>query len=206
MRTLELFSGTQSFSKAVLRHDATSEAVTVDISPRFRPTHVADVHTWAYHEYPPGYFDVVWCSPPCEQYSRARTTGGLRDLDGADANVRRCFEIIDYLKPRVWILENPQTGLLPRRMDAIRPNLPYFDADYCAYGAVYRKRTRFWTNRPMRGLLCLGEGQCPSMVERRHLGSCGNTTNRYNVFGSFTVAQKNVIPPDLVNTIVRNCV
>lgn len=204
MRTLELFSGTQSFSKAVLRRDPTNEVITVDISPRFQPTIVADINTWNYREFSPGYFDVIWCSPPCEQYSKARTTGGPRNLDEADANVLRCFEILDYFHPRVWFLENPQTGLLPRRMETLRGGVQYFDADYCAYGAVYRKRTRFWTNHPRRFALCGGRGVCPTMNENRHLGSCGNTYPRYNIFGSFTTNQKNVIPPALVNEIVRH--
>jgi hypothetical protein len=207
MRTLELFSGTQSFSKAVARHDPSNETVTVDISRGFNPTIVADIMTWDYQVYPPGYFDVIWCSPPCQQYSKARTTGGPRDLEGADRNVLKCFEIIDYFQPRVWILENPQTGLLPRRIEALRSALPYFDADYCAFGAPYRKRTRFWTNLDTTGLrrLCPGARHCGSMQENRHLGSCANTSTRYNVFGSFTTAEKNAIPAALVDSIVARC-
>jgi len=104
MRTLELFAGTQSFSKAVIRAHEQNMAITVDILPKFQPTHVADILSWDHTIYPPGHFDVVWCSPPCEQYSKARTTGGPRDLVAADRNVLRCLELIDYYRPRVWIM------------------------------------------------------------------------------------------------------
>ena len=62
-----------------------------------------------------GPFDFVWASPPCTQYSRARTTGGARDLEGTDALVAKTLEIIDYFKPRFFLLENPPTGLLKTR-------------------------------------------------------------------------------------------
>ena len=44
-----------------------------------------------------GPFDFVWASPPCTQYSRARTTGGARDLEGTDALVAKT--LIAYFKP-----------------------------------------------------------------------------------------------------------
>lgn len=202
MRTLELFAGTQSFSKAVVRYDPTSTVVTVDMLPRFSPTVLTDIRTWDYTQYPAGSFDVVWCSPPCTEYSKAKTVGE-RDLSGADAIVRRCFEIIDYFQPRIWILENPQTGKLPRRMTSIRPGLHAYVADYCAYGAVYRKRTAFWSNVPLKFSLCRGEALCPSMNEKRHIGSCGNTYPRYNIFGTLSVWEKNAIPEELVDSIVQ---
>jgi site-specific DNA-cytosine methylase len=67
MNTLELFSGTQSFSKRV------PNPVSVDLLPKFKPTHIADMMTWDYKQYPTGYFEIVWASPPCTQYSKART-------------------------------------------------------------------------------------------------------------------------------------
>jgi hypothetical protein len=53
---------------------------------------------------------VLWLSPPCEEYSRAKTTGE-RDLKTADEIAKACLRLIDTLKPKYWVLENP-TGLL----------------------------------------------------------------------------------------------
>lgn len=196
LRTLELFSGTQSFSKQV-----TGAAITVDLLPKFKPTHVADILTWDFTMYPPGHFDTIWCSPPCTEYSKAKTRGS-RDLELADSLVAKCFEIIDYFKPRVWIVENVGTGLLVKRMEAIRPNLSSTFVDYCAYGKSYRKRTILWSNHPLRLRLCEGAGKCPGMDGHKHKGSCGNGTARYNSEGIHSVWEKDSIPELLIQTIL----
>ena len=96
-------SGTGSVSKAFVRGGW--EIVDVDWDPRHGPTHCVNIMSWEC-PYPPFFFDVVWCSPDCTQYSRARTTAKTpRDFDKADALVQRCLDLIDYLKPRLWLLE-----------------------------------------------------------------------------------------------------
>ena len=196
-RTLELFSGTKSFSKLV-----DGETVTVDILNKFNPTHQADILTWDYRIYPPGHFGIIWCSPPCTEYSKAKTRG-IRNLELADACVRRCFEIIDYFQPRVWILENVGTGILVNRMETIRPNLHSTFADYCAYGKPYRKRTIFWSNIPLECSLGRGAGICPNMDGRKHRGSVGNGTQRYNAAGVKSVWEKDAIPEALINSLLE---
>jgi site-specific DNA-cytosine methylase len=142
MRLLELFSGTGSVRKAV--GERFLEIVSVDILPKFNPTIETDILTWDYHVYPPNYFDVIWASPPCTEYSRAKTRG-VRNIDLADSIVRKTLEIIDYFKPTTWYIENPQTGLLKNR--GIMDGLPYYDVNYCQYGLPYKKTTRIWTNK-----------------------------------------------------------
>lgn len=202
MRTLELFAGTQSFSKAVKRLNDDNEVVTVDISKRFKPTHAVDLLDWNYKEYPTGHFDVVWASPPCTEYSKAKTVG-KRDLEAADALVRKALEIIEYFAPRVWFLENVGTGLLVHRMPAILELPPPYFVDYCAYGKPYRKRTALWTNAAdLEVKLCEGPGKCPGMVEGRHRGSCGNTSTRYNEAQTTGVWAKCAIPETLLDDLL----
>jgi hypothetical protein len=169
MRLLELFSGTGSVGK-VFGADGW-EIISLDIDPKASATITADIRTWDYTVYPPGHFDVVWASPVCTHYSRARTRARTpRDFDWADSLVLRALEIIEYFKPKFWYLENPQTGLLKTRPFML--NLPYTDVDYCRYGDWgYRKRTRIWTNSGFVGRTCLGYGACASMVGRRHLAN-----------------------------------
>jgi hypothetical protein len=204
MRVLELFAGTQSFTKTVERLYPDAECVTVDILPKFNPTYLANLATWNYKVLgDPGHFDIIWCSPPCTEYSKAKTRGP-RDLEAADQLVRRCAEIIQYFQPRAWIIENVGTGLLPGRMPTLWPEAgtPGY-ADYCAYGAPYRKRTVFWSNADLSGLrLCGGAGVCESMVENRHRGSVGNARIRYNAAGINSVWQKNAIPPLLCEALL----
>jgi hypothetical protein len=201
MKTLELFSGTQSFSKGVKRLDSNNETITIDISNRYSPTYVLDILNFDYHQFEPGHFDIIWASPPCTEYSKAKTKGE-RNLQLADELVKKAFEIIDYLKPKTWILENVGTGLLVKRMEQIRPGLQSYIADYCVYGKPYRKRTIFWSNKELKLKTCLGQGKCQSMDGAKHIGSCGNGTKFYNQVGISSVCQKNSIPELLIDDIL----
>ena len=130
------------------------EVIDVDRDGRFGAEVQVDILTWDYmNAYTRGYFDVIWASPDCTQYSIARTTAKTpRDLEGADRLVAKCREIIDYFEPNVWFIENPDTGLLKTR--PVVAELPFVKLDYCMYGAEYRKRTRIWTNAQWTPKLC----------------------------------------------------
>lgn len=74
-----------------------------------------------------------------------------RNLDLANRIVARTLEIIAYLQPERWWMENPDTGLLKRQ--ALVRDLAYVRVDYCRFSAWgYRKRTRVWYGA--RRLMC----------------------------------------------------
>jgi site-specific DNA-cytosine methylase len=161
MKLLELFAGTGSVGKVATIFHIDTTSLDRDM--------VADIQTdimdWDYQSaYEPKHFDIIWASPPCTEYSIAKTIG-IRDIEGANNIVQRTLDIIDYFQPRWWIIENPQTGLL--KQQSIMNNKPFVDVDYCKYGMPYRKRTRLWNNidewipRP----LC--KRDCNSMNETR---------------------------------------
>jgi len=202
IRTLELFAGTQSFTKGVKRVYPNAQTLTVDILPKFKPTFVADMLEWEYTLFPPGHFDIIWCSPPCTEYSSAKSRG-VRDLDYADRLVKRCFEILDYYKPRAWIMENPATGLLPGRITTIRPGIsePVI-GDYCAYGAPYRKRTAFWSNTPLTLATCQKD-KCESIgTDGRHVAILGGTSKKPGQREVRNVWERDAIPPTLIDALV----
>jgi hypothetical protein len=149
-RILVMFSGTGSVEREFVRCYPTASVVTLDHDPVWQPTHIAAVEDWDPGQYGPGFFDVVWASPPCTQYSQARTTGGPPDLVSADACVQRTLDIIEYLKPKHWFLENP-TGRYPNAL-RLRPVVselpPPLFCTYCKYGEHYRKPTCIWTDSP----------------------------------------------------------
>ena len=141
---LFLCSGTGSVGEPF--REAGWEVIDVDWDGRYNPTHVVDLMTWDC-PYEPGHFDAIWCSPDCTQYSRARARAKTpRDLVKADALVKRCLGLIQTLRPKVWFLENPDSGLLRTR--PFMQALSYVRVDYCCYQdpALYRKRTAIWTN------------------------------------------------------------
>lgn len=192
MKLLELFSGTGSVRKAV--GDRFDEVISIDILQKFNPTECCDIMTWNYTKYPVGYFDCIWASPPCTEYSKVLygRPNRIRDISGANRIVAKAIEIIDYFQPSKWFIENPQTGLLKNQ--EVLFGVPYIDVDYCKYGYEYRKRTRIWTNVEYDGKLC--KRDCDSFVNGRHLKSCGN--GRYKIVG---LNQRYSIPPQLIKDL-----
>ena len=135
MRVLELFSGTGSVGNVCRRLGCTVTSLDRDMPADIK----MDIMDWDYHALPRDSFDVIWASPPCTEYSVAKTVG-VRKLEEANAIVRRTLDVIEYFAPTYWMMENPQTGLLKSQSVAV--DLPYNDLDYCKYGMPCRKRTR----------------------------------------------------------------
>ena len=123
------------------------EVISLDINPG--ATITSDRLDWDYKTFEPGSFDFIWASPPCTEYSLARTRAKTpRNFAGADAIVSKALEIIDYFGPLLWLMENPQTGFLKSR--AIMTDTPFQDVTYCKYGFPYKKQTRLWGRFPLQ--------------------------------------------------------
>lgn len=152
-RLLELFSGTGSVGKVAKKLGY--EVISVDIL--FPATYRCDILKWDYKKYPPGYFDVIWASPPCTEFSYAKTVG-KRDMDGALKLVKRALKIIDYFKPRSYAIENPVGHL--RHMNIMKKRNDRKTISYCKYGFSYRKNTDIWTNSKFEPLKCEGQHMC----------------------------------------------
>ena len=160
MKLLELFSGTGSVG--TVAKDMGFEVVSLDLK---NADINCDIMKWDYTQYPIKHFDMIWSSPPCTEYSRAKTTG-IRKIDEANKIVLKTIEIIKYFQPTVFFIENPQTGLLKNQ--PFMEEFSYVDVDYCMYGFNYRKRTRLWNNlvhfRPKK---C--DRNCGKMIGNRHI-------------------------------------
>lgn len=152
-RLLELFSGTGSIGKVAKKMGY--EVVSLDNV--FPSTHQCDIMKWNYKMYPPGYFDVIWASPPCTEFSFAKQTG-TRDIEGALALVKKTLQIIRYFQPKWYAIENP-VGYL-RHMDVMKRRTDRKTISYCKYGYKYRKNTDIWTNSHFKSKKCEGKQTC----------------------------------------------
>lgn len=206
---LELFSGTKSISKVY-----NGDVISLDIIAKSKPDICINILNWDYKNeklLKNKKIDIIWASPPCTEYSKAKSRGN-RNITLANTIVKTTIDIIDYFNPRVWFIENPQTGLLKNQ--SFMDKFHYVDVDYCKYGFPYRKRTRLWTN--MEGLalnpLCSKDNPCNYLIKGesgrfRHLINTCNGRKAYNsevntkkITNSLAKA---VIPPDLCKVIIE---
>tara|TARA_R110001592_G_C13164786_1_gene749265 strand:+ start:180 stop:821 length:642 start_codon:yes stop_codon:yes gene_type:complete len=211
MRVLELFSGTQSFGKCC---DTLGwDVISLDINDNCDIK--CDIMKWDYTIYEPDYFDVIWASPPCASFSRLQNSSiGKKGKDGriktremieenmvknGDPIVLRTLEILKYLKPSLWFMENPQTGQLKNR--EYMKDIPYYDVDYCMYcDWGYRKRTRIWTNKKKwKGKKC--NGRCGNVDNNgRHVISVGGEEIGEDKFT--TLKDRYRVPPELIYSLL----
>ena len=160
MKLLELFSGTGSVGKVA--KELGYDVVSLDLKDANINT---DILNWNYKVFKQNEFNIIWASPPCVEYSIAKTTG-VRKIDYANSIVKKTIEIINYFNPSVWFIENPQAGLLKHQ--EFMKDFDYFDLDYCKYGFPYRKRTRIWTNLKTWKPRPLCKKDCGNIINNKH--------------------------------------
>ncbi len=192
MRVLELFSGTHSIGKVAEKMGWEVISLDRDLGPTndgyTSSKHIKkDILEWDYkNEYKEGDFDLITASPVCLWWSKLRHSwinrksktinpdGSIvkkedleRDIDlYGKPMVNKCFEIIDYFKPKHWWIENPATGKMKNYIESDYPHYnTYYDVDYCKYSDFgYKKTTRFWTNlKGFEAKRC--KNDCENMLE-----------------------------------------
>ena len=200
-KALFLCSGTGSVGEPF--REGGWEITDVDWDGRFGAEIQTDITTWDYKAaFEPGHFDIVWASPDCRMYSIARTRAKTpRDFEKSDKLVQACIDIIEYLEPRLWFIENPDSGFLKSR--PVVEGLPYVRVDYCMYGTPYRKRTRLWTNT---------ENWKPKLCDKSHVVNGKHEAmaqhsmdERYNQDIKFTRDQLHRLPRELCQEIFDVC-
>ena len=163
MNILELFSGTHSIGKVF----AGENIISVDLDPKFNPTHLVDILTFDYKQYPSGYFNYIHASPPCILYSQSQVAWYNRNkrhnitgemvlwtkelhqecITESDKLVLKVLEILEYFKPKYWTIENPYHHnwcCIHKR--PFMKDKPYTLVDYCMYEYPIKKPTIIFNN------------------------------------------------------------
>ena len=177
--------------------------VTLDICPKHCPTICTDLLEWDPSTiFPPDHFNFIHASCPCEQYSRARTTGGPRNLELADSLVKRTLEILEYFHSALWTVENPAGSLLWKRAVA-RPLLKQIaKTSYCRYGYPYRKNTWFANNFKLE-LRPRCDGTCGQMVGQKHRQHAQRGGGGAEASVRHSIDRLHSIPPELCAGIIE---
>ena len=148
MKVLDLFSGLGGFSQAF--KDKGHQVITVDIEPKFKPNICKDIMQITPKDFDGYNFDIVLASPPCNCFSVAsiyrhwnedKTIKNNGELD-AIRLVLHTIELIQALRPKFWVMENP-TGMLRKVI-----GLPHYEISQCQYGRSIMKPTDLWGRLP----------------------------------------------------------
>jgi hypothetical protein len=220
LKVLVLFSGTGSVEAAISRRFPKAQVITLDLDPKWQAIHCCDIVDWVsgrgriggtMNDYGRGYFDFVWASPPCTEYSFAKTVGE-RNFKLADARVRATLYAIEYLNPKYFVIENPK-GLLYKREimngyigKAHLPDLLH-NVCYCKYGTRYKKPTQLWTNIIVGNPLSKCTVLTPCESRRRfgiHLQTAQSGATRAGTPGAGKSEAVYPIPEKLLDNLLTN--
>ena len=202
MKVLELFAGSRSFSKVA--EEMGMQTFTSDYKNFKKIDYVCDILDFDVSKVPfkP---DIIWASPPCTTFSIAScSTHWTPDkkpktekcLKGIQM-IKKTLEIIDYLKPKFFYIENPR-GLL-RKMDFMQKVSIRNTVTYCQYGDKRMKPTDIWTNninwkpRPM----CKNGMPCHESAPR------GSKTGTQGLKGNY---ERSIVPEELCREILNSCI
>lgn len=203
-RLLDMFTGTGSVARVA--EDLGYEVHTLDVDSRCKPDICADILEFDYESaFVPGYFDVVFASPPCETFSCARRSNIGRKVHGSLMTserlisdmeeiglpiLRKTQEIINFLQPKMWFIENPFTGAMK---NYITESPTVFD--YCMYNFPYKKSTAIWSNVELQGCRC----DRSHLINGRHrCTAIGTSKSQPGQGGGGSKHGRYAIPRDLI--------
>ena len=165
LRVLILCSGTGHDARSFRRLFPGVKVDTLDSRPETNATIVANVLEWDYRAVPKGTYQIVYASPPCTPFSRAKNNASIEEQEFGARVALRCFEICTALATVTWIVENPVNRL------ALHPAIIVYQrfrrpTTLCMHGTLFMKPTNLWTNAPI-GVLpyCSAQTPCAHVSE-----------------------------------------
>jgi len=198
MNVVELFAGTKSFSRTAYARG--HNTFTSDNDLRFNCDYTIDIIDFDASKIPFD-VDILWASPPCEGFSVASighhwntdNTPKTQKAQDSIEQVKKTLLIIEQVKPKYWIIENPRGKL---RKLAFMQGLKRHTVTYCQYGDTRMKPTDIWTNienwQPRQ--MCKNGQPCHVAAPR------GSSTGTQ---GIKTYIDRSRVPIDLCNEILQ---
>lgn len=213
MKTIELFSGTKSFSKVAKEWGF--ETLTFDNEVHLEPDRVVDI--MVVDTLPD--CDILWASPPCTTFSVASISHywvagkpkNEKTLHGI-AMLEQTIKLIKKTKPKYWFIENPR-GMMRKVIDELFvkygiKNYKRNTVSYCQYGSKIMKPTDIWTNSPwIAKPICKPGASCHLRAGR------GSKTGVQGIYSldwekgrGNTATARGVIPPTLFEEIFKQII
>lgn len=207
--TIELFSGTKSFSKEALNHRYM--IFTIDNQLDLYPDLCSDILLIDNKD--PCFRNkfILWASPPCTSFSVAAISRNwiLKDkiyIPKSDNSLKglalldKTISLIKDTDPFLWFIENPR-GMMRKVIDEIFKRYDIKDyrlvtISYCQYGDNRMKPTDIWTNfsgwQPKS--ICKNGSDC-------HISSPRGS--RTGTQGLKNAKERGIIPPNLFKEIFK---
>jgi len=208
MKTLELFAGTQSFSKVAksLGHST----FTVDNNPKFNSDLTMDLLNRTPKELHIIYqkikeSDIIWMSPPCTTFSLASgNTHWTKDRQPKTEQAKEGLKLLNYCKiiakecinrNKIFFIENPNG-----RAVWFLPNKWLKRVWYCQYGDTRAKPTNIWTNLDIEFKICHNYRKGKPKHCHHESAPRGSKTGTQGLKGNM---KRSVIPPKLFEYIFK---
>tara|TARA_R110000744_G_scaffold379930_1_gene499213 strand:- start:518 stop:1135 length:618 start_codon:yes stop_codon:yes gene_type:complete len=204
MKILELFKGTGSIS-SYYENRQDIEIISLDILKKYNPTICIDIMEFDYKVYKEGEFDIIWASPECKIFSSLQAIWiGKKWNSMEELTIERkknaCFinktlEIIEYLKPKWYFVENPLYSTIWDYIDETTWNNSVI-IDYCRFGTIYKKPTRILTNKKLDNVRCKRKGKHDFAI------GMGHKKNNHKFSDRTTLNERYSIPQNLLKYLL----
>ena len=211
MKVLELFAGSRSFSKVAEQMGMKTFTMS-DYKDFSNINYVCNILEFNVNKVPfkP---DIIWASPPCTYFSVA-SIGHHWNKDNTPKTkeavlgvkiVQKTLDIIKFLKPDFYFIENPRGKL--RKLDVVK-GIPKTTICYCQYGEDRMKPTDIWTNNLFdvfnsngwqpRKMCFNGNKNCHHQPAPR-----GSKTGTQGIKGNYL---RSIVPEELCKEILNSCI
>ena len=220
MKVLELFAGSRSFSKVA--EEMGMETFTTDYKDFDKIDLVIDILDLDNDLLMEKLFqkgidnvDIIWASPPCTYFSVASIghhwhkdhTPKTEQAKLGVKIVQKTLDIINFLKPEFYFIENPRGKL--RKLDVVK-GVPRTTVCYCQYGDTRLKPTDIWTDNLADWFNEKGWKPRPMCNYRQKNCNChhekaprGSKTGTQGLKGNY---ERSVVPYELCKEILESCI